>query len=81
MLEQISELVKHFGKQVVVENPDVPNDQNNAVMTGATSTIAGGMQNMLAGGGFGDIISMFTGKNPGQNSRGGGIGDYKKTRW
>jgi len=78
MLEQISELVKQFGKQAVVENPDVPNDQNNAVLAEATSTIAGGMQNMLAGGGLEDIISMFTGKNQGQNSRGGGIGGLLK---
>jgi hypothetical protein len=78
MLEQISELVKQFGKQAVVENPDVPNDQNNAVLAEATSTIAGGMQNMLAGGGLEDIISMFTGKNKNQNSRGGGIGGLLK---
>lgn len=78
MLEQISELVKQFGKQAVVENPDVPDDQNNAVLAEATSTIAGGMQNMLAGGGLEDIISMFTGKNQGQNSRSGGIGGLLK---
>jgi hypothetical protein len=48
MLEQISELVKQFGRQAVVENPDIPNEQNNAVLAEATNTIAGGMQNMLA---------------------------------
>lgn len=74
MLEQISELVKQYGKEVVVDNPDIPNEQNNAVLAEATSTITGGMQNMLAGGGLEDIISMFTGG--GENNRGnqsGGI--------
>ena len=74
MLEQISELVKQYGKEVVVDNPDIPNEQNNAVLAEATSTITGGMQNMLAGGGLQDIISMFTGG--GRNSQGnqsGGI--------
>ena len=61
MLEQISELVKQYGKEVVIDNPDIPNEENNAVLAEATSTITGGMQNMLAGGGFQDIISMFTG--------------------
>lgn len=78
MLEQISELVKQFGRESVIENADIPNEQNNAVLAEATSTITGGMQNMLAGGGFEDIISMFTGKNRGQNTQGGGIGGLLK---
>ena len=61
MLEQISALVKQYGKEVVIDNPDIPNEENNAVLAEATSTITGGMQNMLAGGGLQDIISMFTG--------------------
>ena len=51
MLEQISELVKQYGKEAVIDNPDIPNEHNNAVLAEATSTITGGMQNMLAGGG------------------------------
>ena len=78
MIEQISELVKQFGRQAVIENPDIPNEQNNAVLAEATNTIAGGMQNMLAGGGFEDIISMFTGRNRSQNTQGGGIGGLLK---
>ena len=61
MLEQISELVKQYGKEAVIDNPDIPNEHNNAVLAEATNTITGGMQNMLAGGGLQDIISMFTG--------------------
>ena len=79
MLEQISELVKQYGKEVVIDNPDIPNEHNNAVLAEATSTITGGMQNMLAGGGLQDIISMFTGG--GGNNRGNqtsGIGGLIK---
>ncbi|MBL7741261.1 MAG: hypothetical protein JNK14_18705 [Chitinophagaceae bacterium] len=61
MLEQISELVKYYGQNAVVNNPDIPSEDNNAVMAEATKTITSGMQNMLAGGGLQDIISMFTG--------------------
>lgn len=70
MLEQILDLIKQQGQQAVVENADVPNDQNNAVMQEAASTITGGLQNILSGGGLQSIISMFSGNN---NQRSGGI--------
>ena len=80
MLEQISELVKQYGQKTVVENPDVPNEVNNAVLAEATNTITGGMQNMLSGGGLQDIISMFTGGdgNKQGNSQNSGIGGLLK---
>ncbi len=79
MLEQISELVKQYGQETVVNNPDVPNEENNAVLAEATNTITGGMQNMLAGGGLQDIISMFTGGGNNQsNTQNGGIGGLLK---
>lgn len=80
MLEQISELVKQYGQETVINNPDVPNQENNAVLAEATNTITGGMQNMLAGGGLQDIISMFTGggNNNQSNTQSGGIGGLLK---
>jgi len=79
MLEQISELVKEFGKEAVIDNPDVPNEENNAVLAEATNTITGGMQNMLAGGGLQDLISLFTGGNNNQsNTQSRGIGGLLK---
>ena len=61
MFEQISGLVKEFGQEAVVDNPAIPNSQNNAVLAEATNTVTGGLQNMLAGGGLKDILSLFTG--------------------
>lgn len=69
MFEQISALVKQYGQQVVIDNPDIPNENNNAVLAEATRTVTGGMQNMLAGGGLQDIISMFTGGGDGSSGR------------
>lgn len=82
MLEQIADLVKQYGQETVVNNPEIANDVNNDVLAEATQTISGGMQNMLAGGGLNDIISMFTGggnnnQSNTQNS-GGGIGSLLK---
>ena len=79
MFEQISGLVKEYGQEAVVENTAIPNAQNNAVLAEATSTITGGMQNMLAGGGLQDILSLFTGGgNNASNTGNGGIAGLMK---
>lgn len=69
MLDQLFNLVKQFSGNAVVNNPEVPNEKNNEVVAEATNTIAGGLQNMLSGGGLKDILSMFQG---GGNNAGGG---------
>lgn len=63
MINQILDLVKQYGQQSVVQNADVPDEYNNVVMSETASTITGGLQNMLAGGGLQSVISMFTGNN------------------
>jgi hypothetical protein len=80
MLEQISNLVRQYGQDTIVNNPDIPNEQNNAVLAEATNTITSGMQNMLAGGGLQDLVSMFTGndKNAAGNEGRTGIGGILK---
>jgi len=67
MLEQILELVKQQGQQSVVENQNVPNNLNNQVMAEAASTITGGLQNILSGGGLQGILSLF-GQGQGKSS-------------
>ena len=61
MLEQLMDLVKNFGKDTVVENPEIPNEQNSEVLTDATKTITSGFQNVLAGGGLENIMDLFKG--------------------
>jgi len=70
MLDQLINVVKQFGRDTVVENPEVPNEYNEEVMADATKTIASGFQNVMAGGGFQNILDLFKG---GGNSSGGGI--------
>lgn len=74
MLEQISELVRQYGRDAVINNPEIPDEANNEILAETAQTITGGLQNMLAGGGFQDIFSMFTGKDGKQ----GGIGGMLK---
>ena len=69
MLDNLFDLVKGFAGEAVVNNPDVPNEHNDAVVAEATNTVAGGLQNMVGGGGLQSIISMFSGG--GQQQDGG----------
>jgi len=72
MLEQLFNIVKHFGQDTVVNNPEVPNEHNQDVMADATKTIASGFQNITAGGGFQSILDLF--KGGGNTSSGSGSG-------
>lgn len=59
MLDSLTDLVKGLAGDAVVNNPDIPNEHNDAVVAEATNTVAGGLQNMAAGGGLQNILSMF----------------------
>jgi len=60
MLDNLTDLVKSLAGDAVVNNPDIPNEQNDAVVAEASHTVASGLQNMLAGGGLQNILSCLT---------------------
>ncbi|MBC7873787.1 MAG: hypothetical protein H7Y01_07325 [Ferruginibacter sp.] len=76
MIDKLLDLVKQFGQDTVVKNPEVPEEYNNEVLADATKTIGGGFQNILAGGGFQNILDLFKGR--GNKTGGGGIGGLLK---
>jgi hypothetical protein len=80
MLDQLFNLVKQVGQDTVVDNPDIPNEENEHVMADATKTIASGFQNIMAGGGFQNILDLFKGGGNADNnsSSGSGIGGLLK---
>ncbi len=80
MLDQLFNIVKQFGQKTVVENPEVPNEYNQDIMADATKTIGSGFQNIMAGGGFQNILDLFKGGGNNSNaaSSGGGIGGLLK---
>ncbi len=59
MLDQIIKLVQQIGKDTVVDNPEVPDEHNQEVMQEATGTITSGLKNVMAGGGFNNILDLF----------------------
>ena len=61
MLKELFDLVKNYAGDAVINNPDVPNEQNNEIVAEATNTVASGLRNVEAGGGAGSLIDLFTG--------------------
>jgi hypothetical protein len=59
MLDNLFDLVKGLAGDAVIKNQEVPNEHNEAVIAEATNTVAGGLQNMVAGGGLQSILSLF----------------------
>jgi hypothetical protein len=72
MLEELFNLVKGAAGDSVVNNADIPNDQNNEVVAEATNTVASGLRNMVAGGGLQSILSLFGNKDGAAGGTGGG---------
>jgi len=78
MLDQLFNIVKQFGQDSVVNNPEVPEEHNQEVMADATKTIASGFQNITAGGGFQNILDLFKGGSNTSGGNSGGIANLVK---
>ncbi len=70
MLDQLMDLLKQQGQSAVIDNPAIPNEQNNQVLGDAGSSIMSGLQGALAGGGLAQVMRLF-----GNNGSGGGLLD------
>ena len=65
MLENLFNLVKEQGSSSVINNPVIPNEQNDAVLADATHSVADGLQGVLAGGGLQNVIALLKGNSGG----------------
>lgn len=68
MFEQLSELVQKYGQEAVVKNDAVPNDQNEAVMQEAGSSIFSSLQKMASGGDLSQLAGLFQSNNLNSNN-------------
>lgn len=65
MFDQLMELVRQNSQDQVVQNPEVPNDQNDAVMKQAAASIQQEMQARMNSGGPAELKSFFEGAQSG----------------
>jgi hypothetical protein len=63
MMEQLLSMIQQSSQEVVEQNPEVPNDQNEAVSNVASESIVGSIQSLISNGGAADLMSMFSGNN------------------
>ncbi len=61
MLDQLSELVKQFGGEAIVNNQQVSNEQNEAVMNETSDSILSGLKEMAASGNVNDLAGLLKG--------------------
>ena len=63
MFDQLMNLVKQYSGDAVINNPDVPNDQNEAIISTASSSIMDTLKGMMSGGGAANILNLFSQNN------------------
>jgi len=68
MFDQLVNLVKQHAGSAIVNNPAIPNERNDEAINEASSSIAGGLQNMFSGGKVQDLLKMFSGNQDVANS-------------
>ena len=52
-------IIQQSGQQEVVNNPAIPNEYNDQVMSEAGNSIVGGLQQALSGGGLAQVMKLF----------------------
>ncbi len=62
MIEQITDLVKQFGGDAIVNNSSVPNEKNDEVAAETGNSLLSGLQSMISEGKMGDVAELLSGK-------------------
>ena len=62
MFETLMNLVKQQSGDAIVNNPAIPNSQNDDAMQAVSSGILGGLQQQAQGGGIGNLMGTLTGQ-------------------
>ncbi|MFT3754191.1 MAG: DUF937 domain-containing protein [Paludibacter sp.] len=60
MLENLINLVKENAKQAIIDNPAIPNEQNDAACETTATSIFDSLKNMLGSGGLDRITQLFS---------------------
>jgi hypothetical protein len=59
MLENLINLIREQAADSVINNPAIPNEQNEAVIAQAGQSVTGGLQNLISQGNIQELLSLF----------------------
>ena len=63
MFEQLMGLIKDHSQEVIINNPAIPNEQNDSAMQTILSSIIGGIANQQQAGNSSGLFGLLSGKN------------------
>lgn len=69
MLEQLMGLIQDHSQDAIVNNPAIPNQNNNDAMQTILQSVMGGLQNEAQGGNVGGLMGLLSG----QGGQGGSL--------
>ena len=62
MLEQLMSLIQDNSQDAIVNNPAIPNQNNNAAMQTVFQSVVGGLQNEAQGGNLSGLMGLLSGQ-------------------
>jgi len=73
MFENLLNLVSEHAGDAIINNPAIPNEQNEDAIASAHSSIMDVLQDKIQNGGLENIMSMFQGQGNDSSSQNGGM--------
>ena len=61
MLENLTELVKQYAGDAIINNPSIPNEKNDEAIAGASGSIFDGLKNAVSSGNLSALTGLFNG--------------------
>jgi len=61
MLDNLTDLVKQYAGDAIINNPSIPNERNDEAITDASDSIISGLKGAVAGGNVGGLLDLFKG--------------------
>ena len=68
MLENLMDLVKNFAGDSIINNPDIPNEHNDAAVGTVSNSIVDTLKNAIGNGKLSDVTSLLGGQGGDLNS-------------
>lgn len=63
MFDELLKLVSNESGEQIINNPEIPNEQNNAAIETTTGSIMDGLKSQISGGNGADVLSLLGGQS------------------